>query len=100
MRMLCKSFRTAVLLPASTSSTSRTLPSARAAMPGFNSLAIPYVTKAAFAKPAAGTFGNIGHNAVYGPGFGAVDFSVFKNTAITEKLHAEFRLEIFNLSNR
>jgi hypothetical protein len=65
-----------------------------------NSLAIQYLNKAAFANPAVGTFGNIGRNAIYGPGFGAVDFSVFKNTSITERLHAEFRVEIFNLFNR
>ena len=65
-----------------------------------NSLAIQYITKAAFANPATGTFGNIGRNAIYGPGFGSVDFSVFKNTRITERLHAEFRVEIFNLFNR
>ena len=29
-----------------------------------------------------------------------MDFSVFKNTPITEKLRAEFRVEIFNLTNR
>jgi hypothetical protein len=65
-----------------------------------NSLAIQYITKAAFANPATGTFGNIGRNALYGPGFGSVDFSLFKTTAIRERLKAEFRLEIFNLSNR
>ncbi len=65
-----------------------------------NSLAIQYINKAAFANPALGTFGNIGRNALYGPGFGAVDFSVFKTTPITEKLRAEFRVEIFNLTNR
>ena len=65
-----------------------------------NSLAIQYITKAAFANPAIGAFGNIGRNALYGPGFGAVDFSVFKTTPITEKVRAEFRVEIFNLTNR
>ena len=65
-----------------------------------NSLAIQYITKAAFANPAVGTFGNIGRNAIYGPGFGSVDFSVFKSTPITERLRAEFRVEIFNLFNR
>ena len=65
-----------------------------------NSLAIQYITKAAFANPAIGTFGNIGRNALYGPGFGSVDFSVFKTTPITEKIRAEFRVEIFNLFNR
>jgi hypothetical protein len=65
-----------------------------------NSLAIQYITKAAFANPATGAFGNIGRNALYGPGFGAMDFSVFKSTPITERIRAEFRVEIFNLTNR
>jgi hypothetical protein len=65
-----------------------------------NSLAIQYITKAAFANPATGTFGNLGRNAIYGPGFGSVDFSVFKSTSIRERLKAEFRVEIFNLFNR
>jgi hypothetical protein len=65
-----------------------------------NSLAIQYITKAAFANPATGTFGNLGRNTIYGPGFGSVDFSVFKTTPIGEKLKAEFRVEIFNLFNR
>jgi hypothetical protein len=64
------------------------------------SLAIQYFNKAAFAAPATGTFGNIGRNALYGPGFGSVDFSVFKKTSITERISAEFRVEIFNLLNR
>ena len=29
-----------------------------------------------------------------------MDFSVFKTTPVTEKLRAEFRVEIFNLFNR
>jgi hypothetical protein len=65
-----------------------------------NSLAIQYLNRAAFASPATGTFGNLGRNSIYGPGFGSVDFSVFKNTPITERLRAEFRVEIFNLFNR
>ncbi len=64
------------------------------------SLAIQYITRAAFANPAPGTFGGIGRNALYGPGFGSVDFSVFKKTALTEKIFAEFRVEAFNLFNR
>ncbi|MFN0103759.1 MAG: carboxypeptidase regulatory-like domain-containing protein [Bryobacteraceae bacterium] len=61
---------------------------------------VRYFNAAAFAAPSAGTFGNIGRNAIYGPGFGAVDFSVFKTTAITERISTQFRLEIFNLTNR
>jgi hypothetical protein len=55
---------------------------------------------AAFARPAQGTFGNLGRNAIYGPGFGAVDFSVFKATPITEKITTQLRFEIFNLTNQ
>lgn len=62
--------------------------------------AVQYLNPAAFAKPAAGTFGDIGRDLLYGPGFGTVDFSVFKRTAITEGIKAEFRVEIFNLFNR
>ncbi|MBL8238150.1 MAG: carboxypeptidase regulatory-like domain-containing protein [Bryobacterales bacterium] len=61
---------------------------------------VRYFNAAAFAAPAAGTFGNIGRNAIYGPGFGALDFSVFKSTSITERVSTQFRLEVFNLTNR
>ena len=62
--------------------------------------AVQYFNKAAFARPVAGSFGNIGRNSFNGPGFGAADFSLFKKTPITEKIKSEFRLEIFNLFNR
>jgi hypothetical protein len=62
--------------------------------------AVQYFNPAAFAKPAAGSFGNIGRDAIYGPGFGSVDFSVFKKISIADRISAEFRVEIFNLLNR
>jgi hypothetical protein len=65
-----------------------------------NTLAVQYFNPAAFAKPAAGTFGTLGRDALYGPGFGSVDFSLFKNIPIKERIHAQFRVEIFNLLNR
>jgi len=49
--------------------------------------------------PAAGSFGNLGRDAIYGPGFADIDFSVFKQTPITERIGTEFRVEIFNLTN-
>lgn len=55
---------------------------------------------AAFALPKPGNFGNTQRGQFYGPGFNSVDFSIFKNTAITEKVSAQFRVEIFNLFNR
>jgi len=54
----------------------------------------------AFQVPAAGTFGNIGRNILRGPGFGAVDFSIFKDTAITERIRVQIRAEIFNILDR
>ena len=63
-------------------------------------LAVQYFNPAAFGKPAAGTYGNLGRDEIYGPGFGSVDFSLFKNIPINEKLHGQFRVEVFNLFNR
>jgi hypothetical protein len=65
-----------------------------------NSTARRWLNPAAFAFPVTGQFGNIGRNAVRGPGMGTMDFSVFKTTNITERFSAQFRVEIFNLFNR
>ncbi len=54
----------------------------------------------AFASPAAGTFGTLRRNAFYGPGYGDVDLSVFKNTTIKERVTVQIRAEMFNLINR
>ncbi|HEX4230061.1 MAG TPA: TonB-dependent receptor [Bryobacteraceae bacterium] len=64
------------------------------------SLAQQYLVKSAFAVPAAGTFGDLGRDIIYGPDFGALDFSIFKHTPITERINSEFRVEIFNLTNK
>jgi hypothetical protein len=62
--------------------------------------AVLYFNPVAFAKPAAGTYGNMGRNALYGPGFGSADISIFKRTPITERISTEFRVEILNVINR
>jgi hypothetical protein len=54
---------------------------------------------AAFSNPGDGVFGNAGRNILRGPGFAQVDFSVFKNTKLTETSSVQFRAEIFNLFN-
>jgi hypothetical protein len=60
-----------------------------------------WLNPAAFADAAAGTFGNTARNAYIGPGYGDVDFSVFKNTPlIGERVTTQFRVEMFNLFNR
>src|SRR6267154_536897 len=66
----------------------------------FNKGGVTWLNQSAFANPAPGTFGNSGRNAFYGPGYGSVDFSVVKNTKITERIGTQFRIEMFNLFNR
>jgi hypothetical protein len=60
-----------------------------------------YLNPNSFVLPASGTYGNLGRNQVIGPGFGDVDLSLIKNTAIYKELvHAQFRVEMFNVFNR
>ncbi|MCU1259308.1 MAG: TonB-dependent receptor plug, partial [Bryobacterales bacterium] len=61
---------------------------------------VQWLNPAAFALPSPGTYGNETRNQFYGPGFASVDFSIFKTTPITEKVSAQFRVEMFNLFNR
>ena len=58
-----------------------------------------WLNPAAFTLPAAGTFGDLGRNTVYGPGFTNVDFSLLKSTKLGEKRNLEFRAEFFNIPN-
>jgi hypothetical protein len=55
---------------------------------------------AAFAVPQAGTYGTLGRNSFNGPGLADVDFSILKNTPISERVSLQFRAEAFNLFNR
>jgi hypothetical protein len=47
----------------------------------------------------AGQFGDESRNASRGPAYADVDLSAFKNFEVTEKVHAQFRAESFNLAN-
>jgi hypothetical protein len=60
---------------------------------------LQYFNPAAFATPAAGTYGNLGRNALYGPGFKTVDLSLFKTTKLSGGASVQLRCEIFNLFN-
>jgi hypothetical protein len=53
----------------------------------------------AFVDAPAGTWGTSRRNAYVGPGYNDVDFSVFKNNHITERISTQFRVEMFNLFN-
>ncbi len=50
--------------------------------------------------PNSGFYGDLGRDTLIGPGLATWDFSILKDTAIHERLHAQFRAEIFNLLNR
>ncbi len=60
---------------------------------------VAWFNPTAFKAPAPGTFGTSQRNQFYGPEFRSVDFSIFKNTPITERVRTQFRVEIFNLFN-
>jgi hypothetical protein len=62
-------------------------------------LAVQWVNSAAFAPNQDGTFGNTKRNQFYNPRFKTVDFSVIKNTSITERVKVQFRAEMFNVFN-
>ena len=53
----------------------------------------------AFLAPYPGTFGNTSRDSLVGPGLTDVDLSLLKNTTIREGLHAQFRVEYFNVLN-
>jgi hypothetical protein len=54
----------------------------------------------AFARPATGTFGNLGRNTITGPGVHKWDVSLFKNFTFKEARHnVQFRAEAFNVFN-
>jgi len=53
----------------------------------------------AFAIPTYGTFGNAGRNIIDGPSFQNVNFSLLKNTSLSENLNLQLRAEFFNLFN-
>ncbi|MCU1313012.1 MAG: TonB-dependent receptor plug [Acidobacteriaceae bacterium] len=61
---------------------------------------VQWFNPAAFADPAPGTWGNFRRNSFFGPGFADTDLSLFKNTPITERISTQFRVEMFNVTNR
>jgi len=54
---------------------------------------------AAFAAPAAFTYGNAGRNTVYGPGLQTLDVAIVRAFAIRETARFELRGEAFNALN-
>ena len=55
---------------------------------------------AAFAVPAAGTWGNVGRNTVRAPGLFQIDLALQKRFEMSGARNFEFRVEAFNAFNR
>ncbi len=49
--------------------------------------------------PGTRHYGNLGRNALVGPTYKQWDFAIYKDTAITERVKAQFRAEFFNILN-
>jgi hypothetical protein len=58
-----------------------------------------YFNTAAFALPAAGTFGNLGKNTIIGPGLIGLDLTMGRVVRINERFSIQFRGEVFNAIN-
>lgn len=58
-----------------------------------------YINTAAFAIPAQYTFGNLGRDRLRTDPYWNLDFSVFRNFPIRDKIRFEFRAESFNSLN-
>jgi carboxypeptidase family protein len=61
-----------------------------------------YINPLAFSQPddsSSNPFGDLGRDAVYGPGFWNIDFSLTKDTKLTERLNLQLRAEFFNIFN-
>ncbi|MBI1791096.1 MAG: TonB-dependent receptor [Acidobacteria bacterium] len=58
-----------------------------------------YFDPRAFAVAPQYTFGNLGRNALRGPGFKNFDLGAFKNFDFSERWHLQYRAEFFNAFN-
>jgi hypothetical protein len=66
---------------------------------GGQELAANGATIGPWRRPQVATFGDIGRNALRGPGWFTTDLSIFKNFPITERFRVQFRAESFNFWN-
>ena len=58
-----------------------------------------FINSAAFSMPAPGTYGNLGRNALRGPGISQFDLTLTKKFFVRESMYFEFRAECYNILN-
>ena len=75
------------------------LPRVSTARPAGVSFLTEYFNTAAFKQAAAGTFGDVHRNSLFGPGYEELDGSIFKDIFPQHRVHGQFRAEGFNLFN-
>jgi hypothetical protein len=61
---------------------------------------ITYIQNPSVFVNQGNAFGNLGRNAVTGPGFSNLDFALVKNTRINENLRVQARVDAFDLFNQ
>jgi hypothetical protein len=59
----------------------------------------PYFNPLAFAPVTTASFGNAGFDTLRGPGSTNLDLNIFRDFRITERVRAQVRGEVFNISN-
>jgi hypothetical protein len=62
--------------------------------------AAEWFNPAAFAAPAAFTYGDVGRNSVYGPPLETMDLALGRTFRLTENANFQFRAEAFNALNK
>lgn len=60
---------------------------------------VQWFNPACYTLQPFGTLGNVRRDSLYGPRFVNFDFSIIKDTKVTEKASAQFRAEFFNILN-
>ncbi len=61
---------------------------------------VNYLDTSCFSVPPLGLLGNSGRNSLIGPGLIEFTMGLMKETPITERLHAQFQAQAFNIFNR
>jgi Carboxypeptidase regulatory-like domain/TonB dependent receptor-like, beta-barrel len=60
---------------------------------------VPFFDPLAFRQVTEVRFGNVGRNSLRGPGFGGVDFGLFRAFRVSEDVEIQFRADASNLTN-